>query len=47
MSYTKRHLEDLYYDKICKFTDEELIKEGMYPETIKYIKNLFENEEES
>ena len=46
MSYTKRYLEDLYYNKICKCTYQELIENGMTPYEIEYIKNMFENEEE-
>ena len=32
MSYTKRYMDDFYYNKVRNHTDEELIKEGVDPE---------------
>lgn len=45
MSYTKRYLEDLYYDKIRDRNDEELIDEGVDPGLIECVRELFETEE--
>lgn len=46
MSCTKRYLDDLYWDKIYNHTDEELIKQGMDPDLIEYVRYLFESEED-
>lgn len=45
MSCIKRYLDHLYYDKICKKSYDELIEEGMTPEEIECVRNIFENEE--
>lgn len=46
MSYVKRYMDDLYYDKVRNRMEEELIEEGIDPEDIKVLIDIFETEEE-